>query len=183
MIKRAGKQFRRSLKTRDRKLAECRLTELRQQIGNLSLSEYGDAKFEEVAHRWVESARHALKESSVKRRETCIKNVSLFFKGASIRNVTPRHCERWPTERGRDTAPQTFAHELNPMKGVFNYAVRQGCGPVVGSQPRQRALEFQQFLRQVRSHYRGWRVAMLLDEDSSHTAKASRADEVPSPIV
>jgi len=107
-------------------LAERRLTELRQQIGNLSLSEDGNAKFEEVAQRWVESARHALKESSVKRRETCIKNVSLFFKGASIRNVTPRHCERWLLERGRDIAPQTFAHELNTMNGVFNYAIRQG---------------------------------------------------------
>jgi integrase len=126
LIKRAGKQFRRSLKTRDRKLAERRLIELREQIGNLSLAEDGDAKFEEVAQRWVESTRHAWKESSVKRRETCIKNVSLFFKGASIRNVTPRHCQRWLTERGRDIAPQTFAHELNTMNCVFNYAVRQG---------------------------------------------------------
>lgn len=42
---------------------------------------------------------------------------------------------------------------------------------------RQRALEFQQFLRLVRSHYRGGRVAILLDEDSSHTAKASRATD------
>jgi len=40
---------------------------------------------------------------------------------------------------------------------------------------RQRAVDFQQFLRLVRSHYRGWRVAILLDEDSSHTAQASQA--------
>jgi hypothetical protein len=39
---------------------------------------------------------------------------------------------------------------------------------------RQRAIEFQQFLRRVHWHYRGWRVAMVLDEDSSHTAKASQ---------
>jgi len=126
LLKRAGKQFRRSLKTRDRKLAERRLAEPRQQIGNLSLTEDGDASFEEVARRWVETTQHALKESSVKRRETCIKNLSLFLKGTSIRNVTPRHCERWLTERGRNIAPQTFAHELNTMNGIFNYAVRQG---------------------------------------------------------
>lgn len=40
---------------------------------------------------------------------------------------------------------------------------------------RQRAVEFQQFLRLVRRHYRGWRVALVLDEDRSHTAKASQA--------
>jgi len=40
---------------------------------------------------------------------------------------------------------------------------------------RQRPVEFQQFLRLVHEHYRGWRVALILDEDSSHTAKASQA--------
>jgi hypothetical protein len=61
LLKRGGKQFRRSLKTRDRKLAERRLTELRQQIGNLSLTEDGDASFEEVARHWVETTRHSIK--------------------------------------------------------------------------------------------------------------------------
>jgi hypothetical protein len=40
---------------------------------------------------------------------------------------------------------------------------------------RQRAVEFQQFLQFVRRHYRGWPLALLLDEDSSHTARASQA--------
>jgi len=38
---------------------------------------------------------------------------------------------------------------------------------------RQRAGDFQAFLRHVRSRYRRWEVAMLLDEDASHTAKGS----------
>lgn len=38
---------------------------------------------------------------------------------------------------------------------------------------RQRAEDFQAFLRSVRSHYRGWHVTLLLDGDGSHTAKAS----------
>lgn len=33
--------------------------------------------------------------------------------------------------------------------------------------------DFLAFLWQVHCHYRGWPVAMLLDEDSSHTAAAS----------
>jgi DDE superfamily endonuclease len=34
----------------------------------------------------------------------------------------------------------------------------------------QRAGDFQAFLRLLHHHYRGWNVALLLDEDSSHTA-------------
>jgi len=37
----------------------------------------------------------------------------------------------------------------------------------------QRADDFQAFLRVVHHHYRGWHVALLLDEDPSHTAKGS----------
>jgi hypothetical protein len=36
-----------------------------------------------------------------------------------------------------------------------------------------RSGDFQAFLGEVRSRYRGWHVALLLDEDPSHTAKAS----------
>jgi DDE superfamily endonuclease len=39
----------------------------------------------------------------------------------------------------------------------------------------QRAVDFQAFLRLVHQHYRGWHVALLLDEDSSHTAGGSVA--------
>jgi hypothetical protein len=38
---------------------------------------------------------------------------------------------------------------------------------------RQRAGDFQAFLMYIRRHYRRWSVAMLLDEDPSHTAKGS----------
>ena len=40
---------------------------------------------------------------------------------------------------------------------------------------RQRAGDFQAFLRLVHDHYRAWHVALLLDEDPSHTAKGSVA--------
>jgi hypothetical protein len=38
---------------------------------------------------------------------------------------------------------------------------------------RQRAVEFQEFLVALRDRWRGWYVALLLDEDPSHTAKGS----------
>jgi hypothetical protein len=40
---------------------------------------------------------------------------------------------------------------------------------------RQRASDFQAFLHLVHHHYRGWQVALLLDEDPSHIAKSSVA--------
>src|SRR5207302_5006538 len=36
-----------------------------------------------------------------------------------------------------------------------------------------RSGDFQAFLAEVQWHYRGWHVAMLLDEDPSHTARIS----------
>ena len=36
-----------------------------------------------------------------------------------------------------------------------------------------RSADYQAFLAEARSAYRGWHVALLLDEDPSHTAKAS----------
>jgi len=42
--------------------------------------------------------------------------------------------------------------------------------------PREkgRSVDFQAFVEEVRSAYRGWHVALLLDEDPCHTAKASQ---------
>ena len=41
-------------------------------------------------------------------------------------------------------------------------------------QPKGRAGNFQAFLKEIRWHYRGWHVALLLDEDPSHRAKKLR---------
>jgi hypothetical protein len=39
---------------------------------------------------------------------------------------------------------------------------------------KDRSADFQAFLEEVRRWYRGWHVALLLDGDSCHTAKASQ---------
>lgn len=39
----------------------------------------------------------------------------------------------------------------------------------------QRANDFQAFLHHVRRQYRGWRITLVLDGNSSHTANASQA--------
>jgi len=72
------------------------------------------------------TVRHTIKESTVVRRQTCLKAVSPFFRGLTLRNVTARHCEDWVTKRGDKIAAQTFAHELDTMRAVFDFAVSQG---------------------------------------------------------
>ena len=55
LIKKGGKQFRRSLKTKDRKLADRRLKEFKEQIGGLSLSD--DAKLVSAADQSFQSGK------------------------------------------------------------------------------------------------------------------------------
>lgn len=55
---------------------------------------------------------------------------------------------------------------LNPRSGTRLFLERQ----------RQRAEDFREFLGLIHEHYRGWQVSLLVDEDSSHTAKASQRE-------
>jgi integrase len=126
LLKRADKQFRRSLKTKDRKLAERRLSELRAQVGKLTTGGEARLSFKEVAQRWKEATGHTVKASTAKRWDSCIKNLSPFFAGVPIRNIQARHCERWLTERASKIAPRTMAKELHVMRPIFAYAVRSG---------------------------------------------------------
>jgi len=129
LIKRGDKQFRRSLKTKDRKLADRRLVELRAQVGNLTIGDDACLSFEQVAERWKAATQHGLKPSTVLRRETCVRNLTPFFKGVTVRHIQPQHCERWLTARGAKMAPQTMVHKIDTMRLVFDYAVRIGLMP------------------------------------------------------
>jgi integrase len=126
LIKKGGKQFRRSLKTQDRKLAERRLKEIKGQIGGLAVTEDAKLGFEAVASRWLESIKHTLAASTIVQREIRIKNLAPFFKGIPLRNITPFQCECWAVKRGAKLATQTFVHELETMRNVFSYALKHG---------------------------------------------------------
>lgn len=126
LLKRSDKQFRRSLKTKDRKLADRRLAEMRGQVMHLRITDDARLLFKDVAERWIATTAHALKESTITRRRTCIANVAPYFAAMAIRSIQPHHCERWLMERGAKLAPQTMAHELNAMRAVFDYAVKLG---------------------------------------------------------
>jgi len=107
-------QFRRSLKTKGRKLADRRLKEIKVQIGCLSLADDAKLGFEAVANRWLESIKHTLASGTIEQREIRIKNLAPFFKGSLLRNVPPFQCERWAVERVAKPAAETFVHHYCP---------------------------------------------------------------------
>src|SRR5207302_8829156 len=98
LVKRAGKQFRRSLKTKDRKLAERRLSDLKAKVGALRISDDADLNFRQVANYWNEATKHTIAGGTLARRNTCIKNLLEFFKDASSviwKFVLAEHVASW----------------------------------------------------------------------------------------
>jgi integrase len=126
LIKRGGKQFRRSLKTKDRKLAERRLAALRGKVGHLKISPDANFSFEEIAKRWLAVTDHTLKPRTKLRRESALAAVKPYFTGAAIRNIGKAQCEKWLSERGVIKSATTFTQELSLIKNVFSYAIENG---------------------------------------------------------
>jgi integrase len=126
LLKRGGKQFRRSLKTKDRKLADRRLNDLRAKIGCLKISADAKLNFEQAANLWLETNKHALSSNTVKRRKMYIKGLAPYLRNLPIRNVAEQDCDRWVKERGANLASETFVHELDVMKTVFEFALERG---------------------------------------------------------
>src|SRR5580704_8743156 len=79
LLKRGGKQFRRSLKTKDRKLADSRLNALRAKIGGLKISDDAKLNFDKVAKSWLETEEHALSSGTVTRRQMYLKGLAPIF--------------------------------------------------------------------------------------------------------
>lgn len=125
-FKHAGKQYKKSLKTKDKAHAKRELKAYRQDIENVTSKEAGHVTFETIAARWLDSIRHTIKPSTLTRRETCIANLEPYFRRVTLSGITAEQCETWKNDRGDEIAPQTFAHELGTMKLIFEYAITHG---------------------------------------------------------
>ena len=126
LIKRSGKQFRRSLKTADLQLAKNRLADLHRDISRLKNTEDAKLSFESIAMRWLQTKKNVNKPSSIVRRKSCIKNLDSFLGGRAINKSQPHHCEEWDAWRSPGVSAQTRNHELSTLKSVFNYAIDHG---------------------------------------------------------
>jgi hypothetical protein len=71
---------------------------------------------------------------------------------------------------------------MTPRRMVFG-AINIGTGHrVFLARVRQRGEDFRALPPVIASHYRGWHVALVLDEDPSHTVQASRALTSEAPV-
>jgi integrase len=127
LIKRGGKQIRRSLKTNDRKLATRRLAELRDKVARLDPNT-GSMRltFGEVANRWMDSWRAHLRPKSIIGREGNIKQLSYTFGAAPVRGITRVDCEAWAEKRSPGVSASTFNQERDTLRVVLDYALREG---------------------------------------------------------
>lgn len=122
LVKRSGKQFRRSLKTDDRQFANRRLADLRDKVGKLSsVKSARHITFNQLADRWFGTVRNALKSSSARRIETCIEQLKPYFTNVNIHNISRATCDEWVTRRGA---------EIQPRAGSDKTIRRQLCGRV-----------------------------------------------------
>ena len=123
LVKRAGKQFRRSLKTSDPALAKRRLRDFQDRAGRLTSDGTGSSiRFDDLAKRWLDAKRPELKASSAGRRETALKALSPFFGGRLVRAIGAKETEAWKIKRGSTISPRTWNIEVETLKQIFAYA-------------------------------------------------------------
>ena len=112
LLKRGGKQIRKSLKTKDKELAVRKLGELREKVSRLNTDkDLRNITFEELASRWLTVKSSRIKASSLSRIERCIKGLTPFFKGRAFKNVDRRCCEDWLTKRGQKHLYRIATHK------------------------------------------------------------------------
>ncbi|HVU17856.1 MAG TPA: hypothetical protein VHD32_13100 [Candidatus Didemnitutus sp.] len=76
LVKRSGKQYRRSLRTTDRKLADRSLADFRRKIDRLDHSKArSELTFAECAKQWLATVTPHMKPSSARRRETNVNQI------------------------------------------------------------------------------------------------------------
>ena len=127
LVKRGGKQIRKSFKTTDRKIAERHLATFREKVARLSRVEgIGKIKFEELAKRWLETISYALKPSSLRRRETSIGQLNKHFGSVPVRNITTSTCDEWIAKRAETRSASTFNNERETLRSILDYAQREG---------------------------------------------------------
>jgi hypothetical protein len=77
----------------------------------------------------------------------------------------------WARRGEQAPVPITGGNAKRVLFGVIN--IETG-GRLFLARRQGRGVDFEDFLEEVRGHYRGRHVALLLDEDSSHTAEDSQ---------
>ena len=126
ILKRAGKQIKRSLKTTDRALAGRRLSEFQDKAARLTTGESGRISFANLSQHWLEVTAGSMKHSSHFRLSGVVKKLNAFFGPVLVRGITKGHVEKWAIKRNQELAARTFNYEKETLVRILDYAMRDG---------------------------------------------------------
>lgn len=126
LIKVAGKQIRRSLKTDDLALAKRRLVELRSKAERLNGTGNPNVRFDEFADGWLESIKSDMKPKSWDRRRVALVGLRPFFKGVPIKSVAYAQIDEWRRGRGGKLSARSHNIELETLKIILRRACERG---------------------------------------------------------
>jgi len=126
ILKRSGKQIKRSLKTTDQALAKRRLADLTKKAVFLSSAENRGIPLSALAERWLSVSGSSMKPSSELRQSGIVKKLSVYFKGIQARQMTRAMVEDWATSESKKMAARTFNYERETFVRILDYAVREG---------------------------------------------------------
>lgn len=127
LVKKNGKQIRRSLKTTNRQLADRRLADFRSKIGRLTNpTKDRGTTFMELAKDWFEMAKTRLKPSSARGLEVCIRQLNKHFGIMPVRNITMADCREWEKKRGVGISASSFNHDRTALVAVLEFAMAEG---------------------------------------------------------
>ena len=127
LVKKSGRQFRKSYKTTERKLAERSLAEFRQKVGRLTRHDnLGKVTFAELAAAWIAVHRTKLKRNSSDRLDAGIKQLNRFFGTLSVRGITETELREWKRRYSSEVSASWFNMQRLILQNVLIRAVREG---------------------------------------------------------
>ncbi|HXT13058.1 MAG TPA: tyrosine-type recombinase/integrase [Candidatus Angelobacter sp.] len=127
LVKRKGKQHRKSLKTTDRQLADRKLAAFRDKIGrSVAPTRDRNTTFKELAQDWFGVAKTRLKPRSAESAECCLNQLNKHFGILPVRNITTGHCREWEKNRGANVSASSFNHDRTQLIAVLDFAVKEG---------------------------------------------------------
>ncbi len=127
LVKRNARQFRKSFKTTDRKLAERSLAEFRQKVGRLTRRDnLGKVTFAELAAAWIAVHRTKLKRNSSDRLDAGIKQLNRFFGTLSVRGITETELREWERRYSPQVSASWFNMQRLILQNLLRHAMREG---------------------------------------------------------
>lgn len=141
---RGGREYRRSLKTENRSIAEKRL---RQWLGDLDAVAWGDKpqrSFEEAAGRFIREHLTTLRPRAAQRYGTSLKNLAEHFAGKYLGQITSAELSEFETRRRTaGVRPGTIRRDLACLSSMLTSAIDwewiEDAGNPVPSYLRRRA--------------------------------------------